>query len=77
LDHEHSLVSQTRKIWANTFANHSKRTFIFNKEKIIITKELMDSKKQELKVVNSFVILKNLKLRWRIRNQLTMQFNIV
>jgi hypothetical protein len=45
LDDEHSLVSQARKIWANTFANHSKRTFVFNKEEIIITEELIYSKK--------------------------------
>jgi hypothetical protein len=61
LDHEHSLISQARKIWANSFANHSNRTFVFNKEENIIMEELMDSKKQELEVVNSFAILKNLK----------------
>jgi hypothetical protein len=58
LDHDHSLISQARKIWANTFANHSKRTFVFNKEEIVIAEELMDSKKQELEVVNSFAILR-------------------
>jgi hypothetical protein len=58
LDHEHSLVSQARKIWANIFAKHSKRTFVFNIKKIVIAKELMDYKKQELEVVNSLAILR-------------------